>query len=145
MSIFIDAGIFIAYINTMDEHHVSATRLVEEIMKNKYGAAFTSDMIFDESMTFILYKTGDIDKASSVRNLILGNKEKDVPRFMTLIFVDGDVLEKSWNTFVKYANKKLSFTDCSTIELMRARGIEHLASFDGGFDGILDRVHTAGI
>ncbi|MCX9011893.1 MAG: PIN domain-containing protein [Candidatus Methanoperedens sp.] len=141
MSIFIDTGVFIAYVNKKDEYHASAVRLVEDVMKNKYGAAFTSEMVFDESMTFILYKTGDISKAISVRDLILGNKEKDVPRFMALVFVDGDILEKSWNTFVKYAGKRLSFTDCSTIELMKSRGIEHLASFDGGFDGIVARLH----
>lgn len=140
MSIFIDTGVFIAYVNKRDEHNTIATHLVKDIMKNKYGAAFTSDMVFDESMTFILYKTGDIGKAISVRDLILGNEEKDIPRSMALIFVDGDILEKSWNTFVKCASKRLSFTDCSTIELMKTRGIEHLASFDGGFDGIVERV-----
>ena len=139
MSIFIDSSIFIAYVNKRDEHHAFAAHLIEDIMKNKYGAAFTSDMVFDESMTFILYKTGDIGKAISVRDLILGNEVKDIPLFMVLIFVDGDILEKSWNTFVKYAGKRLSFTDCSTIELMKTRSIEHLASFDGGFDGIVAR------
>ncbi|NOR47349.1 MAG: PIN domain-containing protein [Methanosarcinaceae archaeon] len=55
MSIFIDTGIFIAYVNRKDEHHSAATGLLESIMKNKYGAAFTSDFIFNELMTFILY------------------------------------------------------------------------------------------
>ncbi len=142
MSIFIDTGIFIGYVNKKDEHHTPATHLLEDIMKNKYGAAFTSDMVFDELMTFILYRTGDIGKAVTVRDLILGNVEKEVPRFMNLIFADMDILEKSWNTFVKYSGKKLSFTDCSTIELMKIRGIENLASFDGGFDGMVDRVYT---
>ncbi|MCE8423336.1 MAG: type II toxin-antitoxin system VapC family toxin, partial [Candidatus Methanoperedens sp.] len=120
-----------------DEHHTSATHLVKDIMKNKYGATFTSDMVFDESMTFILYKTGDINKAINVRDLVQGNVEKAIPKFMNLVFVDVDTFEKSWNTFVKYAGKKLSFTDCSTIELMKIRGIEYLASFDSGFDGIV--------
>lgn len=142
MSIFIDTGIFIAYVNKKDEHHTPATHLVEDIIKNKYGAAFTSDMVFDESMTFILNKTGDIGRAISVRDLILGNGERDIPRFMNLIFMDRDILERSWNNFVKYADKKLSFTDCSTVELMKIRGIEHLASFDGGFDGIVERLHS---
>ncbi len=140
MSIFIDAGIFIAYVNKRDEHNISATRLIEDIMKNKYGAAFTSDMVFDETVTFILYKTGDISKAISARDFILGNEEKSIPRFIDLVFVDRDTLEKSWNIFVKYADRKLSFTDCSTIELMRLRGTEHLASFDGGFDGVVQRI-----
>ncbi len=33
---------------------------------NEFGAAFTSDMIFDEAMTFVLYKT-DINKAIGIR------------------------------------------------------------------------------
>ena len=41
MSIFIDTGIFIGYIN-------------------KYGAAFTSNVVFDEAVTFALYKTVNI-------------------------------------------------------------------------------------
>ncbi|MCZ7362470.1 MAG: hypothetical protein O8C58_03915 [Candidatus Methanoperedens sp.] len=51
------------------------------------------------------------------------------------------MVNKGWNIFVKYANKKLSFTDCTTIELMNDRDIEYLASFDGGFDGIVQRLH----
>ena len=140
MSVFIDTGIFIAYVNKRDEHHIPATHIIEEILTNKYGAAFTSDMVFDELMTFILYKTGDISKAIRVRDLILGNRDKDVVRFINLIFVDEDILEKSWNSFVKYADKKLSFTDCSTIELMKIRSIPHIASFDGEFDGIVERI-----
>jgi predicted nucleic acid-binding protein len=140
MSIFIDTGVFIAYVNKKDEHHTSAVHLVEKILKNEYGAPFTSDMVFDETMTFILYKTGEIGKAISVRDLILGNKEKDILRFMTLLFIDMEILDKSWDTFVKYADKKLSLTDCSTMELMKNRGIENLASFDAGFDGIVTRI-----
>ncbi|VVB51205.1 Uncharacterised protein [uncultured archaeon] len=43
MSVFIDTGIFIAYVNKRDERHIPATHIVEEILTNKYGAAFTSD------------------------------------------------------------------------------------------------------
>ena len=140
MSIFIDSGVFIAYINKRDENHNPSSRIIGDSMENKYGAVFTSDMVFDETVTFILYKTGDINKAISIRDLILGNEEKDIPRFINLFFVDGELLEKGWDAFVKYADKRLSFTDCSTIELMRNKNIKYLASFDGGFDGIVTRV-----
>ena len=109
-------------------------------MKNKYGAAFTSDFVFDELMTFILYKTGNIINASQVRDIILGNEMKDIPRFINMLFIDQEILERGWITFAKYADKKLSFTDCSIIELMINKGIDHLASFDSGFDGIVLRV-----
>ncbi len=140
MSIFIDTGIFIAYVNRKDKYHDTATDLLESIMKNKYGAAFTSDFVFDELMTFILYKTGNIINASQVRDIILGNEKKDIPRFINMLFIDQEILERVWITFAKYADKKLSFTDCSIIELMINKGIDHLASFDSGFDGIVLRV-----
>jgi len=72
--------------------------------------------------------------------LILGNEKEDVQKFMKLLFVDKEVLDKGWKIFVKFASKKLSFTDCTTIELMKSRDIEYLASFDGGFDGIVQRL-----
>jgi hypothetical protein len=140
MSIFIDTCIFIAYVNRKDEYHSAATGLLESIMKNKYGAAFTSDFVFNELMTFILYKTGDVKKAGLARDMILGNEKKDIPRFINMLFIDPEILEKGWITFARYADKKLSFTDCSIIELMKNKGIDHLASFDGGFDGIVSRI-----
>jgi len=140
MSIFIDAGIFIAYANEKDKLHAQATGFIDDIIENKYGAAFTSNMVFDEAVTFALYKTGDVKKAIEIKDFILGSKEKDMQQFMNLLFVDKEVLDKGWEIFVKFANKKLSFTDCTTIELMNSRDIEYLASFDGGFDGIVERI-----
>jgi predicted nucleic acid-binding protein len=140
VSVFIDTGIFIAYINRKDEHHAAASALLEDVMKNKYGPAFTSDFVFGEAVTFILYKTGDINKAISMRDLIFGNEERGIPRFMNVLYVDEDLLKKAWSTFVKYADKKMSFTDCSIIEMMRNKGVEHMASFDSGFDGIISRL-----
>lgn len=140
MSIFIDAGIFIAYVNEKDKLHAQASGLIDDIIENKHGAAFTSNAVFDEAVTFLLYKTGDVRNAARVRDFILGNKEKDILQFMNLIFVDKEVLNKGWEIFEKFASKKLSFTDCTTIELMKTRDIEYLASFDGGFDGIVQRL-----
>jgi len=57
-----------------------------------------------------------------------------------MLFIDQEILERGWITFAKYADNKLSFTDCSIIELMKNKDIDHLASFDGGFDGIVSRI-----
>ena len=140
MSIFIDACIFIAYVNEKDRLHAQASSLIDDIMDNKHGVVFTSNAVFDEAVTFLLYKTGDFRNAARVRDIIIGNKEKDMQQFMKLLFVDKEVMDKGWNIFVKYADKKLSFTDCTIIELMNSKDIEYLASFDGGFDGIVTRI-----
>ena len=140
MSVFIDTGVFIAYVNRRDEHHDCASALVGDIMKNKYGPAFTSDFVFNEAVTFVLYKTGDIRKAENVRDLILGDDEKGLPGFINLFYVDKEILQGAWKIFYKYADKKLSFTDCSSMELMRNKGIRYIASFNRGCDGIASRL-----
>ncbi len=140
MSIFIDTGIFIAYINTRDEHHVDASAILEDIMQNRYGPAFSSNLVFNEAVTFILYKTGDIGKATRIRNLILGNEEENIPRFINILYVDEGILKDAWTSFVRYADRKLSFTDCTSLTLMRNRNVEHMASFDSDFDGIVSKI-----
>ena len=57
-----------------------------------------------------------------------------------MLFIDLEIFEREQITLTKYADKKLSFTDCSIIELMKNKGIDQLASFDGGFDGIVSRI-----
>lgn len=140
MSIFIDSGIFIAYINTRDEHHVDASAILEDIMQNRYGPAFSSNLVFNEAVTFILYKTGDIGKATRIRDLILGNEEENIPRFINILYVDEGILKDAWTSFVRYADRKLSFTDCTSLTLMRNRNVEHMASFDSDFDGIVSKI-----
>ncbi|MFH1774741.1 MAG: PIN domain-containing protein [Methanobacteriota archaeon] len=139
MSMLIDSNVFIAYINKSDENHDKADELLEDIMKNKYGMPFTSDYIFNETVTTVLYRTGNIARAVDVRDLILGNEEKEIPSFITMIFITEDVLSNAWKLFLKYSEKKLSFTDCASIELIKSRGIEYIASFDKDFNGIVSR------
>ena len=140
MSIFIDTGIFIAYANKKDEHHTDASNLLEKIMKNKYGMAFTSDYVFSETVTYVQHKTKDITKSKDLGDLILGNKEKNIPSFITLLVITPDTLQDTWKSFLKYKDKELSFVDCASIELVKKKNIEYIASFDSDFDGILPKI-----
>jgi len=57
MSVFIDTGVFVAYINKRDSNHDRAVYLLEDIMRGKCGKAYTSDYVFDEAalrITFIV-------------------------------------------------------------------------------------------
>ncbi len=60
MSIFIDTGVFVGYVNKKDKNHGIAVNLLEGIMRNKYRTSFTSDYIFDEAVTVALYRTKDM-------------------------------------------------------------------------------------
>jgi len=134
--IFVDTGIFIAYVNKKDVNHERSVQLLEDVMRGKYGRAYTSDYVFDEAVTFSLMKTKDVRKALNVGRLILGDKE--FPRFTEILFVDMNVFNTAWEIFLKY--HKLSFTDCTSIALMTEYEIKHIASFNSDFDGIVTRV-----
>ena len=140
MSIFIDTGVFVAYVNKKDKNHSSAVNLLEDIMRNKFRTSFTSDYIFDEAITVALHRTKDIRKAIDVGELIVGNEEKGIIRFVNIILVSKVVFNEAWKLFLKYPEKMLSFTDCTSIALIKGREIDYVASFDTDFDGIVDRV-----
>ena len=140
MSIFIDTGVFVGYINNKDEHHDVAVNLLEDIMRNRYRAPFTSDYIFDEAVTVALYRTRDSRKAIDVGELIIGNKEKGIAQFVNILPVSKIVFNEAWKIFLKYTKKMLSFTDCTSIALIKEREMDYIASFDEDFNGIVNRV-----
>jgi len=137
VSIFIDSGIFIAFHNRRDTRHEQAVQLIRRIISGELGSAYTSTYVFDEAVTFALMKTGRREVALSVGQMILG--ESTYP-FVNLLRVERKIFEKAWKLFAKYADKHLSFTDCTSIALIEHHGIDAIASFDSDFDGITPRI-----
>jgi len=141
MSAFIDAGIFVAAYNTRDNNHNRAIELVNNAMKGQYGSLSTSDYIFDEAVTLMLARTKNPEFAFGVGEFILGNPSRSISSFAKLIRVDEEVFSDAWTIFKRHAVKGLSFTDCTTVVLMKRSKIDTLLSFDSSFDGIVKRVH----
>lgn len=137
MSVFVDTGVFVAFQNTRDKNHSRALELVKEIVEGELGTGYTSDYIFDEAVTVALVRTGRPDMALTLGRMILG--ELTTP-FLVALRVDGEAFKEAWGFFKRYAERGLSFTDCTTIALIENRGIDRLISFDTDFDGILPRI-----
>lgn len=137
MSVFVDTGVFVAFHNTRDVNHGRAMEIVREIVEGGLGTAYTSDYIFDEAVTVALVRTGRPEIALSVGGMILG--EFTAP-FLVILRVDGEIFNEAWRLFPRYAERGLSFTDCTSIALIKARRIERLVSFDKDFDGIMPRI-----
>ena len=126
MSVFLDTGFFVAFHNSRDVNHGRALKLMERLLRGEFGSGFTSDYVFDEAITVALIRTGRHDLAVDLGNLILG---LDRPRFVTVLPVGEEIFEDSWSIFVNYSEHGLSFTDCSSIALVRKLGIEGIISF----------------
>lgn len=141
LTVFIDTGIFVAYFNKKDENHNRALVIMKEIAEGKYRIAFTSDYVFDETVTVILLRTKDIRHAIRAGAFILG-EIKGIPNFINLIRINSKLFNMTWESFkADKFKKRLSFTDYSSIITTKNYNIDSIASFDSDFDGIVSRLH----
>lgn len=126
--LFLDTSYFIAYLNKKDKHHDEALKLSEKV--REYEAVIT-DYVFDELVTFLIYHVNK-DYAIKVVPIIL---EKVKEGELDMFFIDWEVFINAINYLVKY-ERKLSFTDCTTLSSMDKLRSEYLLSFDNDFDNI---------
>lgn len=90
---------------------------------------YISDYIFNEVVTYIRKKIG-IKESLETANSMLNSYN------LHFINIDEATLNASYHIFQHY--DKLSFTDSSTVIIMKNLKISFLFSFDSGFDGIKD-------
>lgn len=55
------------------------------------------------------------------------------------------MLDETLETFERYDDQSLSFTDASTVALVETRDIDAVLSFDDDFDGLVERVDPASL
>lgn len=123
--IFLDSSFIISYKIENDENHDKSLIIMKKIVNGKYGIPIISDYIFDEFVTVLLNKAKSL--SISVNS---GNELIDSTKMLT---IDEEAFEKAWEIFKKQKNTKFSFTDCSTLALMKKEDINNIATFDKDF------------
>lgn len=138
MSVFVDTGVFYAHHDTDAARHDEAIAAFEELLDGAYGQPYTSDYVLDETVTFTRVRTGSFDAADTVARRMLG--DDSFPDVVQLVNVEPDDVTAALETFRRYDDHELSFTDATTVALCEARGIDTVLSFDSDFDGLVDRL-----
>ena len=129
MSIFIDSGAFIAYYNKRDQFHDLSIQLFNEIEKNSFGYAITSDYVLNEATTRVLLK---ISKEKAIE---LGKK---IFEQYPTIHVTEQIFEEAWEKFTTL--KPLSLTDCTNLCIMENHNIDYIFTFDHHFKGFVKTI-----
>lgn len=137
MSIFLDTGVLVAFENRRDAHHATAKEILGGAAAGDLGAVYTSDYVFDEAVTLALARTRRAETATRVGELILGTGP--LGRVMGLAYVTPRLFLRAWARFGRLAPRGLSFTDCTSLEIIQSLGISEVASFDEDFDGLVPR------
>jgi len=140
VSTFIDSNIFIAFANKRDRDHKRSVELLDRVRRNELGLAYTSDYVFDETVTTALLRTRRPAAAIKAGKTILGSKEESIRSPAILLRVDEKIFAEAWRTFQSERHEGLSFTDHTILAQLREFKIDTLISFDTGFDELVQRI-----
>ena len=129
MSILIDTGVFYAFYNRLDIHHMDSICLLTHIFEGRYGRPYTTDLVLSETYTLLRHRIGF---NTAVGFLQILNKID-----VKTIFLDSESYSETISILERCFDKKLSFTDAFLIYTLRNYGIEYIASYDErAFSGI---------
>lgn len=123
--IYVDTGAFIARYVRRDTHHRQARRAWTEIERSRVRC-FTSNFVLDETFTWLGRRASYTFAAERARALLHSAA-------LTILRPDADDEEKAVDVFAKFADQKVSFTDCISFVLMRRNRLERAFTFDRHF------------
>ncbi|MFW9875196.1 MAG: type II toxin-antitoxin system VapC family toxin [Candidatus Thorarchaeota archaeon] len=131
MVVFLDTGFLLAVKNRDDKNFEIAQSWMKRFLKNEFGEVITSTLVFNELVTLALVRIKRPDFAINLGNYILKSRK------IKLISLTDDDFKNSWETFQKYKEKKLSFTDCAILTHCTRFNCNFLATFDNHFKGLI--------
>ena len=136
--IFIDSGFLYSYMNDKDKNHNNTLPIMKSALAGEYGKIIISNYITNETLTLARVRTGNCQCSKDIQQLIKTKKGK--MKIFFEVILDKTLIESSELFFERYCEKGLSFTDCSILAVMKSLQIDYLASFDGGYKGLVKNI-----
>lgn len=123
--IFIDTGAFIAKYIEKDQFYGLACKVWEKL-ENQKEKLVTSNFVLDETFT-LLARQANYEFSVKVARIIYAS---DV---IKIVRPSHETELNSLHLFDKYADQKVSFTDCVSFQLMKENRLKKVFSFDRHF------------
>ena len=123
--VFVDASAWIALYNHDDQFHAAA-KPAWRAFANQSVRLLTSDYILDESYTLVR-RRANLKAAVALHDLLVRSK------VVRVLEVDASLRADAWALFVKYEDKLLSYTDCTSFALMQKYRLYEVFAFDADF------------
>ena len=112
-----------------DRNHEAGKQIIKAITEGRIGVVSISDYIFNEIVTYIRKKCG-YEASYQVARAIL-----DSPH-VSISIVDENTFNAAFHVFQMF--ERLSFTDATSVVLMKNHKLRNLFSFDSDFDTITE-------
>jgi len=119
---FVDTSAFVALVDRSDQNHARAKRLLRTLARQRRPLV-TSTYVLDELFTLLRLHVGH---GVAVRV----GEDLQRTRWCQIVDVSEDTRTAAWEIFVRYADQRFSFTDCTSFALMRSMALTEAFSFD---------------
>ena len=123
--IYIDTGAFLARYAAQDQYHQDAQSAWKRLA-NLSWECYTSNFVLDETFSLLARRTAYEFAVTRARELLVSSK-------LTILRPNQEDELKALDLFAKFADQRVSFTDCVSFALMRRHGVSRVFSFDRHF------------
>ena len=127
-AVFVDTGGWMACADRADPAHAASTSARDATLEAG-RTLITTDFVVDETLTLIRFRLG-LAAANAWWHQIDGSTRLRWER------VDNDRFERARNLFVRYRDKDLSFTDCTSFAVMRELRLTTVITTDRHFQQV---------
>ena len=126
MNLFVDSSAWEALYDASDKYHPAAANALRNLTNTK-TTFYTSDYIFDETITLLLGRSSH-QQASQCGDWLLSSAR------VRLIRIGVAQWYEAWQLFHQYDDKAFSFTDCTSFIVMRQFKLREAFTFDRHFE-----------
>lgn len=123
MKLLVDTSALLALTFRDDRNHRPAVAFVRA---HPEARLVLTELILSEVATRVRARAG-ADRAVAVARSLLDSRRYE------LLFVDPEVVRGALDRMERFADKRLSLTDCASFELMERLGLESAFAFDDDF------------
>jgi len=120
--LFVDTSAWYAFANAKAPRH----REIVSALTSWEGRLVTTEFVFDELVTLVRYRVGHA-QAAAVGYVLRDGKT------CLLVAVEPQDFENAWERFAGQADRRLSFTDCTSFAVMRRLKLTAAAALDEDF------------
>lgn len=128
MKLFVDTSAWYALNDRDDQHREQALDKYHRIKEQRIELV-TSNYIFDEILTLISSRIGHKPAVAFGKALLKSS-------FAELMTLTAEDCKAAFDLFKKYADKDLSFTDCTSFALMKRLKLKVAFTFDNHFQQV---------
>lgn len=129
--VFVDTSAWIAYFSKNDACHDIVSSTLQSAIEGK-NIICTSNYVFDETVTRLLYDASWNHVSGFIKFMTQSIAAKTVVK----LWVDEQVETESFRILEKYREHKLSFTDATTVTLVKRFNVDVVITLDSDFTKI---------